>query len=327
MKEFAPDSEDYPDEALILTHMPPQLLGTEWSDVPGGWTECFIRGSMKRAILATPGFPQDPVKPPRSVYRLGPTPFGVGMFATRDLSMGDHILSERPLMISPIGAEIPGGIKSSGHNFSPEELRQVMLFEWEKMLEMCFKRLQPENQAAFMALANSHTKDGSGPVTAIIRTNGFEVNGLRDPGDPEGSYIAVCKIMSRINHRFVVITPFLLDEGLDGVTVVARPQIGSLTSHRSLFNCGRPATLRKTRRFSYRTVTSWRRPDNVRNILHHMALFAHACLVHLTPQNPTNGALGLRTVYSSLKTISIIGLPTPSSLMIKLSKRALNGWR
>ncbi|KAF9459769.1 hypothetical protein BDZ94DRAFT_1224327 [Collybia nuda] len=124
---------------------------------------------------------------------------GVGMYATTDLSMGDHILTERPLTISPIGIKIPGGIEERGERLSPEQLRQAMLFEWEKLLEMCFKRLEPENQTAFMALANSHTKDGSGPITAIVRTNGFEVDKLQD-SVPEGSYVAVCKIMSRINH-------------------------------------------------------------------------------------------------------------------------------
>jgi hypothetical protein len=203
-KEFAAETEDYPDDMLVYTQVPSQDLGTKFSDVEGGWTECLIRGSTKRAILKTPGFPQAPLKLPRLVYCLGPTSMGVGMFATKDLSMGDHILSERPLTVSPIGIRVPVGIGHSG-NLSPEQLRQAMLFEWEKLLEICFNRLEPDNQAAFMALANSHTKDGSGPILGVIRTNGFEVDGLQD-SIPEGSYAAVCKIMSRINHRFVVIS-------------------------------------------------------------------------------------------------------------------------
>ena len=55
-----------------------------------------------------------------------------------------------------------------------------------------------------MALANSYTEDGSGPILGIVRTNGYQVPGLYDSGDEDdnaGAYTAVLKVMSRINHR------------------------------------------------------------------------------------------------------------------------------
>ena len=61
-----------------------------------------------------------------------------------------------------------------------------------------------ENREAFMALANSYTEDGSGPILGIFRTNGYQVPGLYDSGhedDDAGACTSVLKVMLRINHR------------------------------------------------------------------------------------------------------------------------------
>ncbi|KAG6853239.1 hypothetical protein C0991_005826 [Blastosporella zonata] len=79
---------------------------------------------------------------------------------------------------------------------------RAILGKWETTyLRPCFERLDPDQQAAFLDLANAHKEDGSGPILGVIRTNGFEVAGVVDP-EPNsgGEYAAVCKIMCRINH-------------------------------------------------------------------------------------------------------------------------------
>lgn len=191
-------SDDYGDDVLLFSTIPPQLVSAKPADHPDGWTECILRGYTKRTILSTPGFPQPLVQPPQSCYCIGPSHNGLGMFATCDLSIGDLIVAERPLMVTPRGLSLSSSI-SLPVNFTAEQRRQAAIFEWEKTLQTSFDRMEPENQAAFMALANNHLEDGSGPLLGIIRTNGFEVEGLHDPM-PDGEYTGVCKIISRINH-------------------------------------------------------------------------------------------------------------------------------
>lgn len=120
---------------------------------------------------------------------------GLGMFAIRDIKRGDLILAERPLTFTPMtphpSPDLPGAVP-------PEQLKALAHFDWEKFLQPCFARLTPENQAAYRALANSHTKDGSGPLLGVIRTNGFGVS--LEEGRPN-RYTAVYKEASRINHR------------------------------------------------------------------------------------------------------------------------------
>jgi hypothetical protein len=194
------ESDEYADDVIMFSTLPSQAISAKLADNPDGWTECILRGFTKRTILSTPGFPQPLVKPPSPCYRIGSSDNGLGMFATCDLSMGDLIVTERPLMVTPRGLSLPTPI-GLPMTFTAEQRRQAAIFEWEKMLQGCFDRMEPENQAAFMTLANSHLEDGSGPLLGIIRTNGFEVGGLHDPM-PEGEYTGVCKIISRINHRW-----------------------------------------------------------------------------------------------------------------------------
>jgi hypothetical protein len=72
-----------------------------------------------------------------------------------------------------------------------------------KYCAIAVDRLRPDNKAAFMALASSHKEDGSGPVVGIVRTNGIAMN--LDPEEMSESeiYSAICKDISRLNHRQV----------------------------------------------------------------------------------------------------------------------------
>ncbi|KAG5641993.1 hypothetical protein DXG03_003822 [Asterophora parasitica] len=110
--------------------------------------------------------------------------------------MGDHILTERPLTITPTTIPMPHFAKSLINLGLTEGQRGRAIFDqWEHaFLLPCFERLDAETQTAFLDLVNSHREDGSGPILGVIRTNGFEVAGVVDP-EPNGEYAAVCKII------------------------------------------------------------------------------------------------------------------------------------
>jgi hypothetical protein len=84
-------------------------------------------------------------------------------------------------------------------------MHQYSLNQLEKCLAFSVNhRMDPDAREAFMALANCHREDGSGPITGIVRTNGLSIEGLR-PGmnDEVNLYSATCKDISRLNHRQV----------------------------------------------------------------------------------------------------------------------------
>ncbi|KAG5654552.1 hypothetical protein H0H81_000077 [Sphagnurus paluster] len=191
---------DFTFNDLVYTTLPPDFTpDVKLSDDPNGWTQCLLRRPVLNDILSTPGFPSAPQFPIELCFRIGPSKNGLGMFATRDLSMGDHILTERPLMVTPTCISMPNFARRLAGKTDSQRSAEI-LNEWEKrFLRPCFMRMDPEAQAAFLDLANSHTQDGSGPILGIIRTNGFEVANVVDP-EPNGEYAAVCKIMCRINH-------------------------------------------------------------------------------------------------------------------------------
>jgi hypothetical protein len=125
-------------------------------------------------------------EPKESNYQILPTPnMGLGMVASRDIKMGDLILAERPLIVLPKSPYLSPFVEA-------EE------FDWEKFIQPCFERLTPERQAAYRALANSHTRDGSEPLLGIVRTNGF---GIPLQEGFSNTYTGVYNELSRINHR------------------------------------------------------------------------------------------------------------------------------
>ncbi|KAJ6466293.1 hypothetical protein C8R45DRAFT_1021204 [Mycena sanguinolenta] len=82
---------------------------------------------------------------------------------------------------------------------------QHAMDQFEKYCAMTVDRMRPENKAAFMALANCHTEDGSGLCVGIMRTNGLAIGGLLpdETSLPPTTYSATCKSISRLNHRQV----------------------------------------------------------------------------------------------------------------------------
>ena len=141
---------------------------------------------------------------------------GKGVFATRDIPVGEIIFAERPLLVVPCA--ITPFRKINPKDYSTEDYMKIMLFEWEQLLEAAAGRMDPERRAKLMALANCHLEDGSGPINGIVRTNGFSAGNLCDGDDtePTGKYRAarlysvVCDIGSRMNHRCVLFYFFRL---------------------------------------------------------------------------------------------------------------------
>ncbi|KAJ7198600.1 hypothetical protein GGX14DRAFT_525763 [Mycena pura] len=160
-------------------------------------TECFFFPGVKEYFTRLPGFPHPLQRPTKPAHRLVDLPGkGKAVFSTRALAQGELILSERPLLIRPSGMTIP-----TPPTFTREQFFQHQLNGTELYLEHSVNRMSPERKAAFMALANSHKEDGSGPLMGITRTNSIGLPGLR-PGvkEPEEQHSAVCNEISRLNH-------------------------------------------------------------------------------------------------------------------------------
>ncbi|KAJ7653818.1 hypothetical protein B0H17DRAFT_957150 [Mycena rosella] len=160
-------------------------------------TECFFFPGSKEVFMNLRGFPQPMVHPSTPAFRMAATPDkGTALFSTRKLKAGDHILTERPLFVGARGAP------TQYHaNLTREQNTQHALNTLEQHFEVSFKRMSTESKAAFMALANSHKEDGSGPLVGVVRTNALALDDLR-PGvkGDIGLYSAVCKDISRLNH-------------------------------------------------------------------------------------------------------------------------------
>lgn len=80
-----------------------------------------------------------------------------------------------------------------------------MFASLEKNLEVLCGRMSPEALKKYKSLYNSHETDGSGPLTGIWRTNGFDVGvsdpGMSNDGETTGAYSCVGDLTSRLNHK------------------------------------------------------------------------------------------------------------------------------
>ncbi|KAF9532838.1 hypothetical protein CPB83DRAFT_584590 [Crepidotus variabilis] len=134
---------------------------------------------------------------------------GLGVFAKCDLNRGDLLFQERPLLASPTGIlNLKTRAIPSISKLSYSVQKELQLAEMDKLDEKAVQRVSNEDQDAFMALANSHTHDGSGKSIGIPRTNGFGIASLRDV-DPVlaqlrlNRYSTVYKVGSRVNHSCI----------------------------------------------------------------------------------------------------------------------------
>ncbi|KAF8800127.1 SET domain-containing protein [Phlegmacium glaucopus] len=172
-------------------------------DDPDGHSEWMLRTGTKEKVTRAPGYPQPIPKTSQINYVIKTVPdMGMGMFATRDIEIGELIFSERPLLVIP---EVLITSVATEEHYTEAQIQKIMLIEAEKMLEIAFGRMNDKDKKAYMGLMNSHQDDGSGPLMGILRTNRYGLDGLAD--GPDGAkvtsrmrYSAVCDKGSRINH-------------------------------------------------------------------------------------------------------------------------------
>lgn len=208
--EYDAKKTDHADNILIVTTIPSRVVG-EPRDLDGH-SEWLVYGPTKKKVLNAPGYPQPVPKSLGNVksYVVKSTPtMGKGVFATCDISMGDIIFAERPLLVAPRALMPATDMDLS--SYSVEDYSKIVMYQREKQLEVAVGRMDPDTKSRLMALMNSHLEDGSGPINGIVRTNGYAVNNLWDgtaePGEDDASnqlyYSVVCDVGSRINHRSV----------------------------------------------------------------------------------------------------------------------------
>ena len=89
---------------------------------PDGHSEWLMRGPRKQKILSKPGYPQRVPNPPGNikshVVKSTPT-MGQGIFATRDIPMGEIIFAKQPLLVAPhslVPKKDIGDGRTAGHN-------------------------------------------------------------------------------------------------------------------------------------------------------------------------------------------------------------------
>ncbi|EMD40286.1 hypothetical protein CERSUDRAFT_121094 [Gelatoporia subvermispora B] len=167
-----------------------------------GTTECIIYAGMRDAIFRTPGFPARvpwPRKPAHTLENIAGV--GWGMFATRDIKMGELIYAERPLLLSKVS-----WTSSRGYD-DIEQATKGAFIEAEEKLEETLQRMTPARQEAFRNLYNCHSHEDICPqLVGILRTNGSPaqwelqqcISSL--PDHPHGAFKAVGEICSRVNH-------------------------------------------------------------------------------------------------------------------------------
>ncbi|KAJ7573219.1 hypothetical protein C8J56DRAFT_1132397 [Mycena floridula] len=200
---------------LPASYVPQSIKPLIWSDIssarqtslnhdrlvvtrlPENGSVCLITKHVRNLVVNHPGFPRDVQQNSTPVYRIGQTQDkGLGMFATRKILRGEFVLDERPLVFLPRSARV-GNVQW----YSEGQIMQIMKYEMERVFEIAVDQMTDDEKKDLMALQNIHTKDGSGPILGIQRTNGFaEVGELQDKGQIAAGYGVVFKEASRINH-------------------------------------------------------------------------------------------------------------------------------
>ena len=208
--EYDAKKTDHADNTLIVTTIPSRVVGERCN--PDGHSEGLIYRPTKKKVLNALGYPQ-PI--PKSLGNVksyvvkSMLTMGKGVFATCDISMGDIIFTEQPLLVAPHALMPVTDMDLS--SYSVEDYSKIVMYQREKQLEVAVGRMDPDTKSRLMALMNNHLEDGSGPINGIVQTNGYAVNnlweGTAEPGEDDASnqlyYTVVCDVGSRINHRSI----------------------------------------------------------------------------------------------------------------------------
>jgi hypothetical protein len=185
---------------------------------PGPDTLCVLCPETKAEILKLSSWPLALLPLPSvSPYRISKTQEkGLGMFAAIDLNPGDLILQERALLITTVSwpqADIPNlnpayrnpgkligqMIKSGGLDASSaSHFYDLYAFEDPKQKRMTVTKGNAQLQE----------EEAGSLEMAIVNTNSVMLGRL--PGEYKGDHCAVCKDLSRINHRCFRSSPCLV---------------------------------------------------------------------------------------------------------------------
>ena len=167
------------------------------------YTIALLYPSAKEAIAAVPGFPTPYMPSLRVHYRIGDAPgAGKGMFALKDLDVGDLILRERPLCLVP------------------QHLWRGLSISPEQMFTLVVSLMKPQDREDFFRLANCKDK-AVDSIRGIIDTNSLNASCM--PGDYNGRYGGICRDLSRVNHRSVA--THWLQDGLTTATAAIRTRL------------------------------------------------------------------------------------------------------
>ncbi|KXN81980.1 hypothetical protein AN958_03327 [Leucoagaricus sp. SymC.cos] len=142
---------------------------------------------------------------------------GLGMFARKDLSAGELVVAERPLMIipkTPVRIEMSTDEASLGQ-IDNEELENLRLDTFETVMQAHLETTLPRRQTQFLALSASPPAVAKGQKERLL-WNRIQANAVAVPSQPVRStvlengekligevpqnYLAVCNDISRVNH-------------------------------------------------------------------------------------------------------------------------------
>jgi len=208
-----------PDPTYWILSIPPKCVDTPVD--PDGHTECIISSDDKKRLFDCPLFLTErvPQAKPNTITIKECTTGGLGMFATRDITYGELLFAERPLLMNP--ARCVSYFRPVDGYTLQDHIKRTSI-EGEQRLEQALRRMDDDKKDAYMALANSIQEGG--PLSSIQQTNAFgiDLNELtRDGGvapDPDdlsrdfaarvgltpqqpNMYCVTAKNASRINHR------------------------------------------------------------------------------------------------------------------------------
>jgi hypothetical protein len=210
------DINNTPFPTYCVVSIPPKSVDRPVD--PDGHAECIISSDDKKRLFDCPLFLTErvPQARPNTITIKECATGGLGMFATRDITYGELLFAERPLLMNP---SLHESYFLAVDGYTLEDLLKLTSIEEEQLLEQALKRMDDDKKDAYMALANSIQEDG--PLSSIQQTNAFglDLNELtRDGGvapDPDelsrafaagvglepNMYSVTAKNASRMNHR------------------------------------------------------------------------------------------------------------------------------
>ncbi|RXW25166.1 hypothetical protein EST38_g648 [Candolleomyces aberdarensis] len=160
----------------------------------------------------------------RSLARQIPTPspvryairetedMGRGLFATRDVALGENVLVERPLVVLPKNIGSAFKVPRSGQN--PDQWHEVCMDEAEKLLGLARDRMNEEDRKLFESLCNISAEDPQRrPLVSILVSSAMNLH-IRDAPMAQNfgnGYVGIPRLGSRINHSCIANAVFNFD--------------------------------------------------------------------------------------------------------------------